>query len=241
MLVVAGPRDIAMKKKNIAGRGTILTIVLLCSTGLFCAPGHTAALPTHEVAITFDDLPYVMRAGASQRESQNDALAANNAILATLRRDAIPVTAFVNEDKVQALGAVGTDILGQWNQGTLELGNHAAHHIDSNDLTPAQFETEIREGERSIGPLTQKAGRYLEFFRFPFNHVGDTEAKRVALSGIVKRLGYRQAATTIDVEDYLFNEAYECAHAAHRPDDETRISQAYVAYAYRDSVLSGPR
>jgi len=220
-----------MKKKKETDFRRIFPALLLCSTVLPCTQGLAAAQPTHKVAITFDDLPYVMHAGASQEESQADALMANRAILAILRRDAIPVTAFVNEDKVQALGTVGTDILAQWNQGALALANLAAHHVDSNTLTPAQFENEIREGERSIGPLARRAGRHLDFFRFPFNHAGDTESKRIALSEIVKRLGYRQAATTIDVEDYLFNDAYECAHATHRSDDEARIRQAYVAYA----------
>ncbi|WP_025886425.1 polysaccharide deacetylase family protein [Asaia prunellae] len=220
-----------MTKKTAMVRRGVIPFARLSLIGFFPIAVHVSAQPVHLVAVTFDDLPYVMSDKASRSDNQKDAQPANRAILAALRHDAVPVTAFVNEDKVRALGSLGTKILTQWNQGTLTLANHAAHHVDSNMLTPAQFENEIKEGERSIGPLAHKAGRKLEFFRFPFNHVGDTEPKRKALSEIVRRLGYRQAATTIDVEDYLFNDAYECAHAAGNPVDEQRILQAYIDYA----------
>ncbi|NVN44600.1 polysaccharide deacetylase family protein [Asaia siamensis] len=220
-----------MKKKTATVRRYTGALLQLGAFGLFSVTAQAAPLPEHQVAVTFDDLPYVMPGKTSRSDNRKDALAANRAILAALRHDAVPVTAFVNEDKVQALGSPGTEILAQWNQGALALANHAAHHVDSNALTPAQFENEIKEGERSIGPLAHKAGRKLEFFRFPFNHVGDTEPKRIALSEIVRRLGYRQAATTIDVEDYLFNDAYECAHSAGNTADEARIRQAYIDYA----------
>ncbi|MFC0502069.1 polysaccharide deacetylase family protein [Asaia krungthepensis] len=194
------------------------------------ALGGPDAPALHAVAMTFDDLPYVMAPGASPQANRAAALSANAAILDTLRRHAIPVTAFVNEDKVQALGAEGPRLVQRWNEGAFVLANHGFHHFDSNTLTPVQVEREITQGEATIGPLAHQAGRTLTFFRFPYNHVGDTEAKRLALSDIVHRHGYRLAATTIDVEDYLFNDAYECAFAHARSDAMGKIERAYLDY-----------
>lgn len=209
-----------------------LCVTLVCGTISSLSPSASAKaeVAPHGVALTFDDLPYVTRDTLSPSEAQDAAVKANDAILAVLRQEGIAVTAFVNESKVEALGSVGPQILSQWNQGTLQLANHGYHHFDSNKLSLQEIEAEIVRGEATIRPMAEKAGRQLEFFRFPYNHAGNTEARRGALSGILHRHGYRLAATTIDVEDYIFNDAYECALSRHRHDDASRVVQAYLDY-----------
>lgn len=184
----------------------------------------------HDVAMTFDDLPYVTRGRLSPGEAQKAALEANNAILAILREEAIPATAFVNEAGVEALGPTGRQILALWNDGPFSLANHGFHHFDSNGLDPVRVEAEIVQAEATIRPLSAEKGRKLEFFRFPYNHTGDTEVKRAQFSEILHRHGYRLAATTIDVEDYIFNDAYECALSHGHRDDASRIAKAYIDY-----------
>lgn len=180
------------------------------------------------VAITFDDLPYV---GEGSPVSRYAAIDAQSRIVAALRRAHVPATGFVNEDKVQALGPAGRRLLLKWNRGLLTLGNHGFSHFDSNDLDIAGIEQEIVKGEATIRPMAESRGRPLTFFRFPYNHVGDTEAKRLAIEALLARHRYKLAASTIDTSDYLFNAAYERAFANHDGAVMQRIERAYLDHS----------
>ncbi|MBL7396100.1 hypothetical protein, partial [Escherichia coli] len=71
----------------------------------------------------------------------------------------------------------------------------------------------------------------LKFFRFPYNHVGDTVEKRQAAEALLASHGYRLAAATIDTSDYVFDQAYERALA--KADDwaRRRIEEAYLEHS----------
>lgn len=183
------------------------------------------------VAITFDDLPYVNASEADARDVSQAARAANRAILAALRRNRAPATGFVVEQRVQALGATGRDLLEPWNRGALELGNHSLSHADSNALDIDGIRREVIGGEATIRPMAEAAGRPLRFFRFPFNHVGETTEKRQAVEALLTDRGYQLAASTIDTSDYLFDKARERALAKRDAAMRRRIEDAYVAYS----------
>lgn len=118
--------------------------MLICGTVFsLSAALAKAEAASHDVALTFDDLPHVTRDTLSPSEGRDAAVKANDAILAVLRRAGMAATAFVNESKVEALGSVGPQILSQWNQGPLQLANHGYHHFDSNKLSLHEIETEI--------------------------------------------------------------------------------------------------
>ncbi|WP_010218651.1 polysaccharide deacetylase family protein [Sphingomonas sp. PAMC 26621] len=180
------------------------------------------------VAITFDDLPYA--SGASDK-SAKAAINAQRRIVQALRRADVPATGFVNEDKVEALGPAGPRLLAEWNRGLLALGNHGYSHFDSNDLDAGNIEREVVKGEATIRPMAASAGRAIPFFRFPYNHIGDTEPKRAAIERLLADHGYRLAASTIDTSDYLFNNAYERAFAKHDRAMMRRIERAYLDHS----------
>lgn len=180
------------------------------------------------VAMTFDDLPYVNEGAEAPVAA---AIAANRRIARALRQARIPATGFVNEDKLQALGPAGLRLLAEWNKGLLALGNHGYRHFDSNTLDIEGIEREIVKGEAIIRPMAASVGRGVPFFRFPYNHVGDTEARRVAIGQLLSRHGYALAASTIDTSDYLFNSAYEHAIAARDTVMARRIERAYIDYS----------
>ncbi|WP_375381034.1 polysaccharide deacetylase family protein [uncultured Sphingomonas sp.] len=184
--------------------------------------------PRHVVAITFDDLPYVNEGAKTPVQA---AVAAQHRIVQALRCGHVPATGFVNEDKVQALGPVGSRLLAEWNKGLLALGNHGYSHFDSNDLDVAGIEREIVKGEATIRPMAATAERGISFFRFPYNHVGDTEARRAAIGQVLAAHGYTLAASTIDTSDYMFNTAYEHAFAARQTAEMKRITRAYLDYS----------
>ena len=215
------------------GIGRVLLVLLLlaeCLTPTIATSDRMTlpVAPRHVVAITFDDLPYVNEGSKTPVQA---AIAAQHRIVQALRREHVPATGFVNEDKVQALGAVGPRLLVEWNRGLLALGNHGYSHFDSNDLDVAGIEREIVKGESTIRPMADAAGHSIPFFRFPYNHVGDTEAKRVAIAQVLADHGYTLAASTIDTSDYMFNTAYERAFAARKTAAMKQIKRAYLDYS----------
>jgi peptidoglycan/xylan/chitin deacetylase (PgdA/CDA1 family) len=208
--------------------------ILLAVAAAVAGPPAVAQQALRSVALTFDDLPFVGPDDMDGRTHGAAALRASKRIQAALRRHAAPATGFVNEDKVQGLGSTGIAILRSWNRGAFELGNHGFAHADSNSLSLAEIEQEIVKGERTIRPLIEGSGRRLRFFRFPYNHVGDTEERRIRIEQLLAVRGYRPAASTIDTSDYLFAKAYE--RAAARKDAATlrRIEQAYLDYSRQE-------
>ena len=137
----------------------------------------------------------------------------------------------MNENKVEQLGTpAGTEILKSWIASGLDLGNHSYAHLDFNDLTVEQFEDEIVRGETTTVPLMQAAGRKVEFFRFPFNHTGDTEAKHSAIMEFLGHRGYRLAPCTIETSDYIFAAAYQRMATSHDRSSQARLRREYLAF-----------
>ncbi len=238
------PVDESLDAGRQARRYALSTV--LVAAGFFTAtPIATAqvngAVPVGpKVAITFDDLPY-MAADLKSAVAARDAIKAQRRIVAALQREHAPATGFVNEDKVLALGPIGPRLLAAWNTGLLELGNHGYSHFDSNTLDLASIEREIEKGEATIRPMAAAANRPLTWFRFPYNHVGDTDEKRLAIERFLTSRGYRIAASTIDTSDYIFNAAYERAVARHDKAMMKRIEGAYIDFsrteiAYYDAL-----
>lgn len=177
------------------------------------------------VAITFDDLPFA----SAKSETRAEAVKADEAIRRVLVRHRVPATGFVTEKNVQAFGEDGVSMLRAWLRDGLDLGNHGATHVDINDLDIAGVRQEIVAGEATIAPLAKEFGRPIAFYRFAYNHVGDTQEKRSAIEGLLAEHGYRLAASTIDTSDYLFDQAY--TRAASDPTMRRRIEQAYLDHS----------
>jgi len=166
---------------------------------LLCSAAPVFA-QTRTVAITIDDLPFV--SGNESRPMHvmdaEWAAASNHKLLAGLTRHHVPVIGLVNEKGVEELGLdVGTKVLQEWIQSGFDLGNHTYSHPDFDDLTAAQFEDEIVRGEKTFLPLMKVASRQSKFFRFPFNHTGDTKEKHNAVAAFLAQRGYRTAPCTM--------------------------------------------
>lgn len=197
-------------------------IAILLSAGAVFAQGRV-------VAITVDDLPFAAGGISSGTESQAEI--ANRKLLAAFRKRKIPVTGFVIQRQAEELGLAGVSLLQLWTQAGFDLGNHTYSHADVNDLSTDAIEAEIVRGESVVGPLMNQVGKKLEFFRFPFNHTGDTKAKHDAIAEFLARRGYRIAACTIDTSDYVFNQAYVRILANHDDANARRLRSEYLAYS----------
>lgn len=207
---------------RLAGFGAALLISIHCASG-----------QTHTVALTVDDLPFVAGhdSGPMTAADGKASKTANHKLLAAFARHRVPVTGFVIQKSVEELGAEGGDaVLRNWVQRGFDLGNHSYEHPDFNDLTAEQFEDQVVRGERVFAPLMRAAGRRPEFFRFPFNHTGDTEAKHDELAAFLVQRGYRLAPCTIENSDWLFNRAYAKMLANHDRDSAKRLRKDYEAF-----------
>ena len=187
----------------------------------------------HTVAITIDDLPFVT-ADSTRPMLPIDAKAAadaNHKLLSALANHHVPVTGFVIQKGAEDLGLdSGTAILREWIDRGFDLGNHSYAHLDFNNLTAVQFEEQVTRGEATITPLMQAAHRKVEFFRFPYNHTGDTKEKHDALASFLAQRGYRTAPCTIETEDWMFNAKYFMMRSHHDDAAAARLRADYLAF-----------
>ncbi len=185
--------------------------------------------PSRNIAVTFDDLPYV---AAGQPQYLTSAQRATREILRVLQAHHAPAVAFVNEDKLQITGEVDARIalLQQWIDAGMILGNHTYSHPDFNALTIPQFQDEIIKGEVVTRRLMRSHPPYQLYFRHPMTHTGDTQAKKEAIETFLAAHGYKVTPHTIENSDFIFNVGYV---RALRNKDEAmakRLREAYLDF-----------
>lgn len=131
-------------------------------------------------------------------------------------------------------GVVGSEarraLLRSWLDAGMQLGNHTASHPDLNRVSSSALEADIVAGEATLRPLLAQTGRRLAYFRFPFNHTGDTREKHDEVQRFLHERGYAVATCTIDNEDYVFESAYRRARNLGDSATARRVEQAYLAY-----------
>jgi peptidoglycan/xylan/chitin deacetylase (PgdA/CDA1 family) len=185
------------------------------------------------VAITVDDLPCANCAPINPDGSIQHGMieVANQRLLAEFIQAKIPVTGLVVTQTAEQAGDAGKRSLQLWLDSGFDLGNHSYSHPDFSAISAEQMEAEIERADSMLRPLLVANGRKLEFFRFPYNHTGDTEAKHDALSAFLKGRGYQVATCTIDTSDYMFANAYARAVGAKDLSTAARIRREYVRYS----------
>ncbi|HVF43484.1 MAG TPA: polysaccharide deacetylase family protein [Pyrinomonadaceae bacterium] len=204
---------------------------LLASAMLACvfAAGTCAqerAAVNRRVAVTFDDLP------APQGELE-DMRGITSRLLASLRRNGVPVVGFVNEGKLyQRRGETDEriELLRAWLDAGAELGNHTFTHINLRRRPLAAYEEDVVRGETVTRMLLEERGMKLRYFRHPFLWTGETPEYKEGLAKFLDSRGYTVAPVTVDNDDYVFADAY--FRAKKRGDAETarRVADAYVPY-----------
>jgi hypothetical protein len=74
------------------------------------------------------------------------------------------------------------------------------------------------------------AGHTPEFFRFPYNHTGDTKQKHDTVAAFLAGRGYRLAPCTIETSDWLFNAAYGRMLANNDTVSAARLRADYLSF-----------
>jgi peptidoglycan/xylan/chitin deacetylase (PgdA/CDA1 family) len=186
---------------------------------------------TRELAITFDDLPFVY--GDVQLDEQQRY---TDKLLGALA--GIPVVGFVNEGKLYAGASADPDrveLLERWLAAGAELGNHTFGHTSLHAVPVAEYERDILRGEQLLRPLLHRRGAAPRFFRHPYLRTGRDLGTRERVEAFLAAHGYRVAPVTVDNSDWIFARAYRRAleSGAGGEAEAQRLADEYVAYMVR--------
>lgn len=184
----------------------LLLATLCCPLSLAHAEdGRTA--PDRLIAVTIDDLPWqqMAKTPAGVLQSRHDAL------MAQLRVADVPVTGFVNEDKLEVDGQVQparVKMLEDWLDDGHELGNHTHGHVDLHAVGLPAYQDAILRGERVLRPMLAERGKAPRWFRNPYLRAGITPEDKASLAGFLVEHGYRLAPVTVDNGEWVWAFAY---------------------------------
>jgi peptidoglycan-N-acetylglucosamine deacetylase len=155
-----------------------------------------------------------------------------SALLASVKRNGVPVVGFVNEGKLYRRGETDarTELLRAWLDAGFELGNHTFSHINLQRAPLADYEEDVVRGETVTRMLLGERGMKLRYFRHPFLFTGTTPEYKEGLAKFLASRGYTVAPVTLDNADYVFADVY--FKAKKRGDAETakRVADAYAPY-----------
>ena len=205
--------------------------------GLACIMPARAQAPPEQsarrIAITIDDLPWVSFEGLDEAQLE----ARHRRLMAALDAAAVPVTGFVNGDKLESGGRVlpgRLRMLVDWLDRGHELGNHTYGHVDLHAVGLEAYRQAILDGERELRPLLAETGTAPRWFRHPYLRAGRSAEDRAALQAFLDAHGYRIAPVTIDNSDWIWALAYrrvlDAAPEAGREGTLARLREAYLPY-----------
>jgi peptidoglycan/xylan/chitin deacetylase (PgdA/CDA1 family) len=215
-------------------RATAIGLVLMIF-GLGISPSAHAGVSLadadqgKEVAVTFDDLPFV---SASRYDAPTLAKLTGR-LLRTLRQNGIPAVGFVIESRLYENGVLDgarVSLLRSWLEAGLELGNHTFSHSDLHTSDLPDYEKDVLQGEIVTRKLMREKGMKERYFRHPFLHTGRDLDMRNRFERFLADHGYRVAPVTIDNSDWIFARAYETAAGRNDPAMMKRIADAYIPY-----------
>ena len=196
--------------------------------------GAVQLIPTsRQIALTFDDLPYVRVASSYLPEAQR----VTSDILKTLAKHRAPAVGFVNEVQLQGPERdARIALLRQWIDHGHSLGNHTYSHPDFNTVSIERFQEEIVQGETVTRELMKARLRSSGgnsarlFFRHPMTHTGDTREKKEAIEKFLAERGYTIAPHTIENSDFIFNRVYAQARAKSDNALATKVRDTYLEH-----------
>ncbi len=183
--------------------------------------------PRRAIAITIDDLPVSSARGdiGTLREITKN-------LLAKIKAANVPAIGFVNETQLyhdEMRDEPEVDLLREWLDAGLELGNHTFSHHSINDGLEA-YEVDILKGEPITKELLAKYGKEMRYFRHPYLDTGLTLKIKSDFNRFLKEHGYIIAPVTMDNSDWIFADAYEKAFVSGDAKLMKRIGTAYVPY-----------
>ncbi|WP_223247447.1 polysaccharide deacetylase family protein [Sulfuriferula sp. AH1] len=204
---------------------------LLFSAGAIAqADDFTIQSSQREMAVTFDDLPFV-EGGIDNNWTTLRARA--DELLRQITANHIPAVGFVNEAKLYRQGQLDEQSvasLGDWLDAGLELGNHTYSHAALSRMPLEQFEQDVIRGETVTSSLLAARGMKLRYFRHPYLQVGNDIATRTAFEKFLAGRGYIIAPVTVNHAEWIFAAAYDRAEQQGDQAALQRVAAAYISY-----------
>jgi len=178
------------------------------------------------VALTFDDLPEVFsRDVATMRRNTTD-------LLRTLKLHRAPAIGFVNESKLHVPGEMDarTEVLKQWVDAGMVLGNHGFSHLRLLNTPLLKYEDDVIKGEVITRRLMTERRPYQLYYRHPYTSTGPTREVKAAFENFLRERGYKVAPFTIENSDYIFNQMYSDARRNKDSALMERLRKAYLEF-----------
>jgi peptidoglycan/xylan/chitin deacetylase (PgdA/CDA1 family) len=189
-------------------------------------PAHKAQKPkeTIQIAITFDDLPVhgPLPPGETRLE------VAQRVILALRAAHVPPTYGFVNGQRVEDHPTT-VDVLAAWRKAGFPLGNHTWSHVNLDQVSLQQFESEIEKNEPLL--KLQMKGANWHWFRFPYLAEGNTIEKKAGIRVYLAQHGYKIAGVTMSFYDYEWNEPYARCSEKHDAKEIVWLERSYLESA----------
>lgn len=180
------------------------------------------------IAVTIDDLPVV-----SKQKDLKTRQEITRKLLSHVKKAKIPAIGFVNEGKLyqnEKLVETEVDLLRQWLDAGLELGNHTRSHMNLHANPLEKYTEDILKGEIVTKELLAAKNKRIRYFRHPYLFTGlDLETKR-KLGEFLAEHNYIIAPVTIDNADWIFARAYDNAIEKNDKKLMKQIGEAYVPY-----------
>lgn len=188
---------------------------------------------SHEVALTFDDLPaHGPLAGSLTRVDIIQSI-----IQSLKNAGSPPVYGFVNAKRIQENPA-DARVLELWREAGFPLGNHTFSHVNLNTNTAEAFEQDLIAGEAALQEYA--GGVDWHWLRFPFLAEGDTPEKHRTVESFLRGRGYRVAEVTLSFADYAYNEPYARCVAKNDQQGIDWLKESYSTSA-ADELARGPQ
>lgn len=185
------------------------------------------ALPlwAKEIAITIDDLPYVLPSKTAPLEGLQIVRAINQA----LEREGIVATGFVIGGQVTRKTSPALDAF--VNAGH-SIGNHTWSHKDYGQQTIAEFRREVMKTHRKLRQVLPKT----PYFRFPYLREGETQEAVAIGQQVLEKLGYQNARVTIDNNEWRYNKSYVEALELGDLEAANLVAKQYLAHMKERSL-----
>jgi len=189
--------------------------------------GRVAAAPVAPapmIAFTFDDL--TAHAPLPQGYTR---VGIAEQIIAALKASNAPAMGFVNGVQLEREPA-SAPVLDKWRAAGLPLGNHGWSHANLNDLTDAQFLSELEKNEPILKAKMGAAD--WRWFRYPFlSEASADPAKRARIRKQLAERGYKVATVTMDFSDWAFNNTYARCVAKGDADAILKMEHSWLGNA----------
>lgn len=177
--------------------------------------------PPPQIAITIDDLP--VHGPFPPGVTANDV---NAQMVDAIRSADVPgIFAFVNGERTQSQPETRPS-LGGWRSVGVVLANHGWAHRHLNEMSVAEFESELVANENLLAGLG--SGTNWRWFRYPFLDEGETPDKRAAARAVLAKHGYRVAAVTMDFSDWQWTAPYARCMAAKDKAAVAELERMYL-------------